>query len=63
MISNSVKYNKEGGSIDISMKANAARTHLHTEVRDTGCGISKEKIEALFKIFHNIRQNMADMAE
>ena len=55
IISNAVKFSKEDGSIQITLKPNAARTRLQTEVTDKGCGIPKDKIEALFKIFHNVR--------
>ena len=62
IISNAVKFSRDDGSIQITLKPNAARTRLQTEVTDKGCGIPKDKIEALFNIFHNVRWKQ-DMRE
>ena len=50
MISNAIKYNREGGSITLeSQKTPLGRVRI--SVKDTGIGISEEKFEAVFKPF------------
>lgn len=43
LISNAIKYNKKGGSIDIYLQAN------QLSIKDSGCGIEKDKLEKIFK--------------
>lgn len=46
IISNSIKYNKQGGSIDITIYLKSI------EIKDTGIGIEKENIEKVFDRFY-----------
>ena len=43
LISNAIKYNKIGGTIDIVFKSNQLK------IIDNGIGISKEKIKVIYK--------------
>ena len=52
LISNAVKYNRDGGSVRISAEARAGWLRLN--VADTGPGISKEKISRLFSPFERL---------
>ena len=53
LISNGIKYNKEGGNLTIGL---AARDHeVVTEVRDSGIGMSREEMEGLFEEFYRVK--------
>ncbi len=57
LISNAIKFTKDGGSIHLSMKPQFKydRTHvIKVEVRDTGIGIAKEHLGSLFKSFSQV---------
>lgn len=57
LISNAIKFTKDGGSIHLSMKPQFKydKTHvIKVEVRDTGIGIAKEHLGNLFKSFSQI---------
>ena len=54
LISNAIKYNKEGGSITIHVSAEPANNGVHffrLVFQDTGIGISNEKIREVFVYF------------
>lgn len=53
LISNAIKYNKEGGEVNISIKKHKAE--LKIIVGDTGIGMNKEETAQLFKEFSRIR--------
>ncbi len=53
LISNAVKYNKEGGTVDVSITRDDDR--LIIRVSDTGIGMSKEDTERLFQDFVRIK--------
>ncbi len=52
LVSNAIKYNRDGGSIDIWL-SNEADT-LSIRVADTGIGISEEHIERVFERFYMV---------
>lgn len=53
LISNAVKYVKEGGSIRLTlMYDNEAQDHIRLVVKDDGAGISKEDQKILFRRFY-----------
>jgi PAS domain S-box-containing protein len=53
IISNAIKYNREGGRVDVSWEAkDEARTLIH--VRDTGLGIKPENMAKLFTPFERL---------
>ena len=54
LISNAIKYNKEGGSVWIS--SSMARNRLELVVRDNGLGIPKDQHERLFERFFRVHK-------
>lgn len=52
LISNAIKYNRDGGRIDVTACVEKGRARI--AVRDTGRGIAPEKLERLFKPFERI---------
>lgn len=52
LLDNAVKYNKADGEIAVSLSQEADR--LVVEVRDTGPGIPRESLEAIFERFHRL---------
>lgn len=49
LISNAIKYNKQNGSIDISIDKN--ENFVVTTIKDSGCGLKPEEKEKLFTEF------------
>ena len=49
---NAIKYNKDGGTVFVSVKNNAENIVL--SVRDTGIGIPKEQQERIFERFYRV---------
>ena len=49
---NAIKYNHEGGKVNVSLKE--LDTHLILTVADTGIGISEEHIERIFERFYRV---------
>ena len=53
LISNAYKYNRQGGSVSVSVKTEEAPSrYVIISVKDTGYGISRKKQEGLFKRFY-----------
>lgn len=52
MLDNAVKYNKQGGSVDIWAQRNKDTIHIH--VRDTGIGISEDNRARIFERFYRV---------
>jgi signal transduction histidine kinase/CheY-like chemotaxis protein len=53
LLSNALKYNREGGSVTISW-ANAAGDHLRVTVTDTGAGIAEQEQIRMFSPFERL---------
>ncbi len=53
LLSNAIKYNRTGGSVDVSCR-HASDQRLRVEVRDTGYGLSADKILHLFQPFNRL---------
>ncbi len=53
LISNAVKYNRDGGKVKVSLRARNSRVFL--EVSDTGIGMSQEESAKLFRDFVRIK--------
>ncbi len=53
LISNAIKYNKQGGSVNISIRDHGKKVELR--VADTGIGISSDEQRDLFREFRRIR--------
>jgi CheY-like chemotaxis protein len=55
LLSNSVKYNREGGNITVVCSAVAGQ-RLHVSVQDTGHGITPEQLTHLFEPYNRLGQ-------
>lgn len=53
LISNAVKYNRDGGKVKVSLRSRNSRVFL--EVSDTGIGMSREESAKLFREFVRIK--------
>lgn len=51
IVQNAVKYNKNGGSISVSIEE---RDHIIIRVKDTGIGIPEEKAPNIFQAFYRV---------
>lgn len=51
LVSNAIKYNREGGTITINVFLNEARSQMICEVKDTGFGIPKDQQDRIFQKF------------
>lgn len=54
MLSNAVKYNCQGGRVQVKVGADELGKTAHIDVLDTGQGISEEQKEKLFKPFERL---------
>jgi len=52
LVSNAVKYNREGGKVEI--KVQHEDTQISISVQDTGIGISQESLAHLFERFYRV---------
>jgi signal transduction histidine kinase len=55
LLSNAVKYNRDGGSVILSVRRESKLVEI--EVKDTGIGMSAEEVSQLFKEFVRIKNN------
>ncbi len=55
ILSNAVKYNRKGGSVEVKC-AEVAAGRLRISIRDTGAGLTPEKITQLFEPFNRLGQ-------
>jgi heavy metal sensor kinase len=52
IIDNSIKYNKPGGKVDISVKKDTS--HVIIEIKDSGIGITEEDLHKVFNRFYRV---------
>ncbi|WP_194972431.1 sensor histidine kinase [Aquiflexum lacus] len=52
LISNSIKYNNDGGEIDVTLKSH--KNQLTVEVKDNGKGIPPEDLKRIFERFYRV---------
>ncbi|TEU11938.1 MAG: GAF domain-containing protein [Anaerolineales bacterium] len=52
LVSNAVKYNREGGQVDIEVQV--GEDELNVAVRDTGWGIAEEDLPHIFEKFYRV---------
>ncbi len=57
LLSNAIKYNRVGGTVEVTCKVAAAQ-RLRISVRDTGEGLSAEKLAQLFQPFNRLGQEV-----
>ncbi|HPW42751.1 MAG TPA: hybrid sensor histidine kinase/response regulator [Bacteroidales bacterium] len=55
LISNAIKYNKTGGTIEINLTEESGKTII--KVKDSGIGINEENLRELFKDFMRIKSD------
>jgi PAS domain S-box-containing protein len=55
LLSNGIKYNKVGGTVEVTCGANTAE-RIRISVHDTGKGLSPEKLAQLFQPFNRLGQ-------
>ncbi|GAB4564622.1 MAG: PAS domain S-box protein [Rhizobacter sp.] len=55
LLSNAIKYNRVGGSVEVSCRAVLAQ-RLRISIRDTGEGLSSDKLAQLFQPFNRLGQ-------
>jgi two-component system, sensor histidine kinase and response regulator len=53
LLTNAVKYNRDGGRVDVGLALDGGRVRL--EVKDTGIGLSEEECSRLFQEFVRIK--------
>jgi len=55
LISNAIKYNKQNGKVEISMKEEPTRIII--TIKDSGRGIKRKKIAEIFDKFHQLEEH------
>ncbi|HBC86413.1 MAG TPA: hybrid sensor histidine kinase/response regulator [Lentisphaeria bacterium] len=60
LLSNAIKYNKERGTVDV--KCTIMTPHIRISVKDTGAGLSPEKLAQLFQPFNRLGQEAGGVA-
>ncbi len=55
LIANAIKYNREGGSVDVIIREEPE--HINVDVTDTGVGISPEHLPFVFDQFYQINRS------
>jgi signal transduction histidine kinase len=58
LVNNAIKYNKDGGTIDIYTRYKDGQFQI--EVKDSGIGIEKNEIEGIFDRFTRLNKGKAD---
>jgi PAS domain S-box-containing protein len=61
LLSNAIKYNREHGSVVVDCKA-VAPDRIRFSIKDTGSGLSPEKLEQLFQPFNRLGQEVGGVA-
>jgi signal transduction histidine kinase len=54
LIDNAIKYNREGGLVEITLSYGHVRVQV--SVRDTGLGIAPADLELIFNKFYRVKQ-------
>jgi PAS domain S-box-containing protein len=54
LLSNGIKYNREGGSVRVSIERTVEGSRIRIDVSDTGRGIPPERLERLFSPFDRL---------
>ena len=59
LLDNAIKYNVEGGKIEVSLRKIGSKIEL--KVKDTGIGIPQDKIEKIFEEFYRVKDEKTRM--
>ena len=57
LVSNAIKYTREGGAVEVSLQADEDKNELVVLVADNGVGIPPEAMKHLFEKFYRVEQN------
>jgi two-component system phosphate regulon sensor histidine kinase PhoR len=57
LVSNAIKYTKDGGRVEIALEADEEKNELVVLVTDTGVGIPQESMKHLFEKFFRVEKN------
>lgn len=55
LVDNAIKYNRVGGTVDVTLSGNQLR--VQAAVADTGVGIAPGDLELIFKKFYRVKEN------
>jgi two-component system phosphate regulon sensor histidine kinase PhoR len=55
LISNALKYNNDGGEVEVHLKTH--KTHITVEVKDNGKGIPPEDLKRIFERFYRVEKS------
>ncbi|WP_291778076.1 ATP-binding protein [Cecembia sp.] len=55
LISNAIKYNNDGGEVEIDLKTH--KNHIAVEVKDNGKGIPPEDLKRIFERFYRVEKS------
>lgn len=55
LISNAIKYNNDGGEVEVHLKAQ--KNHVTVEVKDNGKGIPPEDLKRIFERFYRVEKS------
>lgn len=58
LVNNAIKYNREGGSINITTRFR--HDHFEVEIKDTGIGMEKSELPGIFDRFKRLNKSKAD---
>jgi signal transduction histidine kinase len=58
LVNNAIKYNKDGGTIDIYTRYKEGRFQI--EIKDSGIGIEKHEVDGIFDRFTRLNKSKAD---
>jgi len=59
LISNAIKFNRENGKVNVKVFPSQDRQWLIGEIKDTGIGISADKLDELFTEFYQVDSSMS----
>ncbi len=57
LVSNAIKYTRDGGRVDVTLEANEENNELIVLVSDTGVGIPADAMKHLFEKFFRVEKN------
>ena len=56
LLSNAIKYNREHGTVEVACSASTPGTRIRISIKDSGMGLSPEKLMQLFQPFNRLGQ-------